>query len=76
MSKDATPLRLVWMDPAELPVNGQNWRVHPPAQTQALSAAIDQVGWSGALGKVWLMTSRLVLEGEIMVWFAEAEAKK
>src|SRR5436190_23172669 len=41
-------LRLVWMDPAELVENPQNWRRHPEAQLSSLTDAISQVGWAGA----------------------------
>ena len=42
-------LRLEWMDPASLPDNPLNWRTHPEKQTSALTAALEQVGWAGAL---------------------------
>jgi DNA modification methylase len=42
-------LRLEWMDPADLNDNPLNWRRHPEKQTGALAAALEQVGWAGAL---------------------------
>jgi DNA modification methylase len=46
---DPLPLRLEWMDPADLRANPANWRTHPPGQRLALSAAMKEVGWAGAL---------------------------
>lgn len=48
-SKKNEPLRLVYLDPAELEDNPQNWRAHPEAQTAALRDVIADVGWAGAL---------------------------
>jgi len=42
-------LRLEYLDPSQLADNPQNWRAHPSEQTEALKAAIDEVGWAGAL---------------------------
>lgn len=43
-----TPLRLVWMDPAELADNPANWREHPEAQVAVVEELLDQAGWAGA----------------------------
>lgn len=43
------PLRLVYLDPSELDGNPANWREHPAEQLAGIEAAIDQVGWAGAL---------------------------
>jgi hypothetical protein len=45
----AEPLRLEYLDPAELTANPANWRRHPKAQVDALKGALAQVGWAGAL---------------------------
>lgn len=42
-------LRLEWLDPATLADNPLNWRRHPPRQRSAISAALEQAGWAGAL---------------------------
>ena len=42
-------LRLEWRSPAELAENPKNWRQHPVQQISALTAAISEVGWAGAL---------------------------
>lgn len=49
--KEAPPpgLRLEWRTPQELAANPKNWRTHPEAQTAALSDALAEVGWAGAL---------------------------
>jgi len=44
----APPLRLLWMDPAELAENPGNWRLHPAAQRAALADVLADVGWAGA----------------------------
>jgi hypothetical protein len=44
----AEPLRLEWRSPAELAENPLNWRTHPPAQVQALTDVLGEVGWAGA----------------------------
>jgi hypothetical protein len=49
MPPESPPLRLEWRDPAELAANPANWRTHPPGQRLALSAAMKEVGWAGAL---------------------------
>ena len=38
------PLRLEWLDPAELADNPANWRVHPDAQLRALEDIIARSG--------------------------------
>ena len=43
------PLRLIYVDPADLKDNPRNWREHPPEQMKALEGAIGEVGWAGAL---------------------------
>jgi hypothetical protein len=43
------PLRLEYIDPADLRENPKNWRLHSTAQTTALADAIQEVGWAGAL---------------------------
>lgn len=43
------PLRLEWLDPAELATNPRNWRLHPDTQRRALNDVIGEVGWAGAL---------------------------
>jgi len=40
-------LQLKWMDPKELNPNPLNWRKHPRAQKQVLSAVLEDVGWAG-----------------------------
>ena len=45
----AEPLRLEYLDPAELAANPRNYRRHPKAQVDALKGALAQVGWAGAL---------------------------
>jgi hypothetical protein len=42
-------LRLEWMDPVHLAANTSNWRRHPESQSLALTAALKEVGWAGAL---------------------------
>lgn len=42
-------LRLEYIDPAELAVNGRNWRKHPPSQLHAIRDVVAEVGWAGAL---------------------------
>jgi hypothetical protein len=42
-------LRLEWLDPDTLAPNPANWRRHPETQTTALRAALEEVGWAGAL---------------------------
>jgi hypothetical protein len=42
------PLRLEYLDPASLTDNPANWRLHPPAQTDALDQVLKSVGWAGA----------------------------
>lgn len=42
-------LRLEWRDPAELDPNPLNWRKHPKRQLEGLAAALERVGWAGAL---------------------------
>jgi hypothetical protein len=49
MPPESPPLRLEWRDPSELASNPANWRVHPKGQRLALSAALKEVGWAGAL---------------------------
>lgn len=46
--ESAEPLRLVYMDPADLAENPKNWRRHPEAQLSALTDVIGEVGWAGA----------------------------
>jgi hypothetical protein len=43
------PLRLEYRTPAELTDNRRNWKIHPPTQMRPRKAAIDSVGWAGAL---------------------------
>jgi len=43
------PLRLEYLDPADLGANPANWRTHPAKQLSALRDVIDQVGWAGTL---------------------------
>ena len=45
----AAPLRLEWRSPAELADNPRNGRRHPEAQVAALTDAMAEVGWAGAL---------------------------
>jgi 5-methylcytosine-specific restriction protein A len=47
--KKRPPLRLEWIDPADLTTNPKNWRTHPETQVKALREVIDEVGWAGAL---------------------------
>ena len=49
MTDEPRPLRLEYVDPDTLADNPANWRTHPEAQTSALAAVIDDVGWAGAL---------------------------
>src|SRR5260370_7886508 len=48
-NKGAENLRLEWIDPATLQGNPSNWRKHPKRQRLALKAAIEEIGWAGAL---------------------------
>jgi len=41
-------LKLVYMSPADLVENPQNWRRHPTEQIAALTDVISEVGWAGA----------------------------
>lgn len=43
------PLKLEWRDPAGLPENEQNYKIHTSAQLLALRAALAELGWAGAL---------------------------
>lgn len=49
VERDELPLRLEYIDPADLAANPLNYRTHPAAQTQALKDVIGEVGWAGAL---------------------------
>lgn len=42
-------LRLEYIDPADLGKNPRNWKIHGSKQLKALDAAIDELGWAGAL---------------------------
>lgn len=44
-----TNLRLEYRDVSELNDNPANWRTHPKNQVEGLQAAIEEVGWAGAL---------------------------
>jgi len=46
---DVLPLRLEYLDPADLDSNPANWRTHPQKQVASLQAAMAEVGWAGAL---------------------------
>lgn len=48
-AKQPTPLRLEYLDPAQLDDNPSNWRLHPASQLSALNDLIAEVGWAGAL---------------------------
>jgi len=43
------PLRLEYIDAAQLDENPKNWRTHPQAQVDALQGVLEEVGWAGAL---------------------------
>lgn len=45
---ETPPLRLEWIDPAELAANPKNWRVHPENQVAVVTDAIAECGWAGA----------------------------
>jgi hypothetical protein len=47
--RKAAPLRLEYRTAAELADNPANWRRHPAQQTAALSDALNDVGWAGAV---------------------------
>lgn len=49
MEAAGQPLRLVYLDPAELDANPRNWRKHPEHQLRAVEDLIGEVGWAGAL---------------------------
>jgi hypothetical protein len=42
------PLRLEWLDPAQLADNPANWKYHPPEQRAAFGELKSKVGWAGA----------------------------
>jgi len=46
---DSAPLRLEYIDPADLEANPSNWRTHPSEQAESIEAVIAEVGWAGAL---------------------------
>ena len=48
-SKATRPFSLVYMKAKDLRDNPANWRTHPTEQLEALSEAIERVGWAGAL---------------------------
>jgi hypothetical protein len=54
-------LRLEYLDPATLESNPENWRRHPEAQTKAISAALKEVGWAGAL--LWNERTKRLIDG-------------
>lgn len=45
---DALPFVVEHLDPRGLLPHPENWRVHPEAQREALSAALDEFGWLAA----------------------------
>ncbi len=85
---DGQKLRLEWLEAAELQDNPHNWRLHPYTQEAALRAALQEVGWAGALlyneqtGRLidGHLRKQLANKGEkvpvlIGSWNAEQEAK-
>lgn len=48
-SSDSRRLRLAYIPAGELAENPANWRRHPQTQIDALAAALERVGWAGAL---------------------------
>src|SRR3972149_12127054 len=50
MSPKSKPaLRLEWWEPVRLREHPENWRLHDEEQEAPLRAALDEVGWAGAL---------------------------
>ena len=47
--KSQPPLRLEWLDPAQLEEHPENWKTHPESQVAGLESVIGSVGWAGAL---------------------------
>jgi len=56
-------LRLEWIDPKTLTPNPSNWRVHPPAQREALAGVLEEVGWAGAL--LWNERTERLVDGHL-----------
>lgn len=48
MSADQ-PLRLEWLDPAQLDAHPSNWKLHGAEQLDAVESLVARVGWAGAL---------------------------
>jgi DNA modification methylase len=48
-TKPPIPLRLEYLNPADLAENPANWRLHPDHQLRAIQDVISEVGWAGAL---------------------------
>lgn len=42
------PIELVWLDPASVSPNPDNWRRTNPLAAQALTERLDSAGWAGA----------------------------
>jgi hypothetical protein len=63
MPPEFPPLRLEWKDPSELAANPGNWRSHPDGQRLALSAALKEVGWAGAL--LYNERTRRLIDGHL-----------
>jgi hypothetical protein len=55
------PLRLEWLDPAQLAENPANWRLHPAEQLAALTDVIAEVGWAGVI--LFNETTGRILDG-------------
>ena len=45
----AWPLRLEWIEAGTIKRNPDNWARHPNRQTEAMRAALEQIGWAGAV---------------------------
>ena len=55
------PLRLEYLNAADLHENPANWRLHPTRQLQLIDSTIKEVGWAGAL--LYNEQTRRLLDG-------------
>lgn len=67
-------LRLEWIDPKTLTPNPSNWRVHPPAQREALQGVLEEVGWAGAL--LWNESTGRLVDGHLRLDVALRENRE
>lgn len=51
------------VDPADLVANPQNFRIHPERQSQAMRAALDEIGWIDAV--IVVEGSDIVVDGHL-----------